>query len=254
MNFLKRVNLFVLSCALMLAAYAFAQPSTQDLQDSLDADSPSKISLALEIDTSGVTDTNEDGHIDAGFQRRDLWVKDYFPDGFVVEVAYAAPTALHLSLWGVRDKWDGHRDLKKYDFLFGIPILSLDVDEGMVSDEGILSLILFVATVGSSESALRTLSKLDYLLFGDTYFSLSDDGRIGLFEKHRILDYGIYSLSTKGKAWEFGFSEALGLRFVLSKNSRRSGYYFDLGGHVRITNQRFRYGMFVQLGSFGSSK
>jgi hypothetical protein len=68
------------------------------------------------------------------------------------------------------------------------------------------------------------------------------------------LDYGIYSLMTDGKPWEFGFSEALGLRLVLSKNYKGSGYYIDLGGHVRITNQRFRYGVFVQLGAFGSGK
>ena len=48
--------------------------------------------------------------------------------------------------------------------------------------------------------------------------------------------------------------DALGLRFVCSKNRRRSGYYIDLGANVRITNQRFRYGVFIQLGSFGSSK
>ena len=254
MDFLKRVNLFVLFCVLMLAACAFAQPSAPNLQDSLEADSLSKISLALDSDTNDAVDTKKVEHVDAGSYRRDLWVKDYFPEGFVVEAAYAAPTALHLSLLGFRDKWDGSGALKKYDFFWGVPMVSLDIDEGMVSDEGILSLILFFAAMGSGESAFETLFKLDYLLFGNTYFSLSDAGRIGLFEKHRVLDYGIYSLSTNGKAWEFGFSEALGLRIVLSKNYRRSGYYFDLGGHVRITNQRFRYGMFVQLGSFSISK
>lgn len=251
---LKELNWFAQLCVLMLTANAIAQPAAQNLQDSLDADSLSKISLALDVDTSGFVDTNKVESVDAGFERRNSRSKDFSPEGFVVEAAYAAPMALHLSLLGGRDKWNYDGALKKYDFLYGVPLVSLDIDECMVSDEGILSLILFIAAMESSESTLETLIKLDYLLFGNTYFSLSDDGRIGLFEKHRILDYGIYSLATDGKPWEFGFSEALGLRVVLSKNYWGSGYYVDLGGHVRITNQRFRYGVFVQLGAFGTQK
>lgn len=253
-KFSKRMNLFALFYILMLAVCALAQPSAQDLQDSLDADSLSKISLALDVDTNGVVDTNKVKRIDAGIERRNSRSKDFSPEGFVVEAAYAAPTALHLSLFGGRDKWVYDGTLKKYDFFYGVPIVSLDIDEWMVSDEGILSLILIIASMESSESAFGTLIKLDYLLFGNTYFSLSDNGRIGLFETHRILDYGIYSLAMDGKAWEFGFSEALGLRFVLSKNYWGSGYYVDLGGHVRITNQRFCYGLFVQLGGFSTHK
>jgi len=257
---LKELNCFALLCVLMLTANAFAQPPAQDLQDSLPADSLhadslSKISLALDVDTNTIVDTNKVESVDVGFERRNSRSKDFFPDGFVFEVGYPALTALHLSLWGIRmDPWDDGRALKKYNFLFGVPIVSFDVDENMVSDEGILALILFFASLERSESTMKTLFKLDYLLFGNTYFSLSDNGQFGLFEKHRILDYGIYSLMTDGKPWEFGFSEALGLRLVLSKNYKGSGYYIDLGANVRITNQRFRYGVFIQLGSFGSSK
>ena len=240
---------------LMLTALVFAL----DLQDSLAADSLrvdslSKISLTAGIDTNDVVDTNKVERIDPAVEATDYSAKNFFPDGFFVEIAYAAPTALHLSLLGGRDNWNNGKPLEKYSFLYGIPFVSLDIDENMVSDEGILALILFFASLERSESTMKTLFKLDYLLFGDTYFSLSDNGQFGLFEKHRILDYGIYSLMTDGKPWEFGFSEALGLRLVLSKNYKGSGYYIDLGGHVRITNQRFRYGVFVQLGTFGSGK
>ena len=239
----------------MLTALVFAL----DLQDSLAADSLrvdslSKISLTAGIDTNDVIDTNKVERIDPAVEATDYSAKNFFPDGFFVEIAYAAPTALHLSLLGGRDNWNNGKPLEKYSFLYGIPFVSLDIDENMVSDEGILALILFFASLERSESTMKTLFKLDYLLFGDTYFSLSDNGQFGLFEKHRILDYGIYSLMTDGKPWEFGFSEALGLRLVLSKNYKGSGYYIDLGGHVRITNQRFRYGVFVQLGAFGSGK
>ncbi len=256
---LKELNWFAQLCVLMLTANAFAQPPALDLQDSLTtdslhADSLSKISLALDVDTSNAVDTNKVEHIDAGITKEVFPVNDYFPEGFVVEIAYAAPSALHLSLFGGRDKWNDKTPLKKYDFLYGIPFVSLYIDESMVSDEGILSLFLFICSMGSSEPVMDALLKLDYFLFGNTYFTLSENGRFGLFEKHRILDYAIYSLTTSGKSWEFGFSEAVGLRFVLLKNRRRSGYYIDLGVHVRITNQRFRYGVFVQLGGFGSSK
>lgn len=252
-------SLLVIFAVFIFVANAFAQSPAQDLQDSLTADSLhtdslSKISLALDVDTSNAVDMNKVEHIDAGITKEVFPINDYFPEGFVVEIAYAAPSALHLSLFGGRDKWNDKTPLKKYDFLYGIPFVSLDIDESMVSDEGILSLFLFICSMGSSEPVMDALLKLDYFLFGNTYFALSENGRFGLFEKHRALDYLIYSLTTDGKPWEFGFSEVLGLRFVCSKNRRRSGYYIDLGVHVRITNQRFRYGVFVQLGGFGSSK
>ena len=249
-----RMKLFSLFCILMLSAYTFAQPPAEDLQDSLDADSLSKISLVLDVDTNGVVDTNKVESVDVGFERRNSRSKDFFPDGFVFEVGYPAPTALHLSLFGGREEWNNGKSLERYSFFYGIPFASLDIDESMVSDEGILSLFLFICSMGSGEPVMDALLKLDYFLFGNTYFVLSENGRFGLFEKHRALDYLIYSLTTDGKPWEFGFSEALGLRLVLSKNYKGSGYYIDLGAHVRITNQRFRYGVFVQLGAFGSGK
>ena len=251
------MNLFALFCILTLAANVFAQPvdaNASILQDSLDADSLSKISLANDVDTNTIVDTNKVERIDPAVDVTGYSAKNFFPDGFVVEIAYAAPTALHLSLFGGREEWNNGKSLERYSFFYGIPFVSLDIDESMVSDEGILSLFLFICSMGSSEPVMDALLKLDYFLFGNTYFVLSENGRFGLFEKHRALDYLIYSLTTDGKPWEFGFSEALGLRLVLSKNYKGSGYYIDLGGHVRITNQRFRYGVFVQLGAFGSGK
>ena len=255
---------FFLCSVLIFATQALAQEPAQDLQDSLaedslrvdslHVDSLSKISLTADIDTNNVIDTNKVERIDPAVDVTGYSAKNFFPDGFVVEIAYAAPTALHLSLFGGREEWNNGKSLERYSFFYGIPFASLDIDESMVSDEGILSLLLFICIMESSESVMETWLKLDYLLFGNTYFTLSENGRFGLFEKHRILDYAIYSLTTSGKSWEFGFSEAVGLRFVLLKNRRRSGYYIDLGVHVRITNQRFRYGVFVQLGGFGSSK
>jgi hypothetical protein len=240
---------------LMLTAPVFALEPALDLQDSLAADSLrvdslSKISLTAGIDTNDVVDTNKVERIDPTVEATDYSAKNFFPDGFFVEIAYAAPTALHLSLLGGRDNWNNGKPLEKYSFLYGIPFVSLDIDENMVSDEGILSLLLFFLCMQQSDFVMNTMVTINYLLFGNTYFALSENGRFGLFEKHRILDYAIYSLTTSGKSWEFGFSEAMGLRFVFSKNRRRSGYYIDLGAHVRITNQRFRYGLFVQLGAF----
>ena len=108
---------------LMLTAPVFALEPALDLQDSLAADSLrvdslSKISLALDVDTNGVVDTNKVESVDAGFERRNSRSKDFSPEGFVVEAAYAAPTALHLSLWGIRaNPWDDGRALKKYNFM-----------------------------------------------------------------------------------------------------------------------------------------
>jgi len=260
---LKELNWFALLCILMLSAHAFAQPPAQDLQDSLvadslaadslHADSLSKISLVLDVDSDDADHTNEvDESIGARIRNTDHLVWDYFPEGFIVEFAYAAPAVVHLSFWRFRDD-GGPNWMKKNGILFGFPALSMEVGEGGVSDEGILSLLLFFFCLEQSSSAMKVMISLNYLLFGDTYFPLSENGRFGLFEKHRILDYALYDWGCD-KPWEFGFSEALGLRFVLSKNFKReSGYYVDLGAHVRITNQRSRYGIFVQLGSFGLS-
>ena len=261
MKFLKELNLFALFCVLLLAAHAFAQEPAQNLQDSLAADSLyadslSKISLAADVDTSNVINTNKVEHIDAGIEDAAFSVKNYSPEGFIVEFAYAAPAVAHLSFWRFRAKDDGltPKWFRKYGIFLGFPAVSLDVGEGGVSDEGILSLLLFFLCLEQSDIVMKAMITLNYLMFGDTYFSLSDNGRFGVFEKHRILDYALYDWG-RDKPWEFGFSEALGLRFVLSENFKReSGYYVDLGANVRITNQRFRYGVFIQLGSFGSSK
>jgi len=256
MKILKGTSQFALLCILMLSAYAFAQEPVQDLQDSLTADSLQKISLASDVDTSDAVDTNKVEYIGTGIRATDQLINDYFPDGFIVEFAYAAPAVVHLSLWRFRLK-DDHmipRWFRKHGILLGFPAVSLDVDEGGISDEGVLSLILFFLCLQQSDNVMNTMITLNYLMFGDTYFPLSDNGRFGIFEKHRILDYALYDWGCD-KPWEFGFSEALGLRFVLSKIFRRSsGYYVDFGAHVRITNQRSRYGIFVQLGSFSSSK
>lgn len=250
---------FFLCCVLIFATQALAQEPAQDLHDSLaedslrvdslHVDSLSKISLALDVDTNKVE------HIDAGVNDVAFPVKDYYPEGFIVEAAYAAPAVVHLSFWRFRvndESWTP-KWLKKFGVLLGFPAVSLDVGEGGISDEGILSLVLFFLCLEQSDFVMNTMITLNYLMFGDTYFPLSGNGRFGVFEKHRILDYALYDWGYD-KPWEFGFSEALGLRVVLSKDHRHSGYYADLGAHVRITNQRFRYGLFVQLGSFSTHK
>ena len=104
MKFLKKVNLFAVLCILMFAVCSFAQPSVQDLQDSLGADSLSKISLALDVDTNGVVDTNKVEHIDAGIEKIPIAEREFFPSGFVMEIAYAAPTVIQVPFLGMRDK------------------------------------------------------------------------------------------------------------------------------------------------------
>ena len=96
------MNLFALFCILTLVANVFAQPvdaNASILQDSLVTDSLSKISLANDVDTNTIVDTNKVESVDVGFERRNSRSKDFFPDGFVFEVGYQALTALHLSLW-----------------------------------------------------------------------------------------------------------------------------------------------------------
>ena len=77
-----RMKLFSLFFMLMFAVCAFAQPSAQNLQDSLDADSLSKISLVLDVDTNGVVDTNKVEHIDAGIEKNSYCRKRVFPERF----------------------------------------------------------------------------------------------------------------------------------------------------------------------------
>lgn len=113
------MNLFALFCILTLAANVFAQPSVQPveanepiLQDSLETDSLSKISLALDVDTNGVVDTNKVEHIDVKIEETpdlnvskkseplllghfcDFYeIKQYTPWNHTTEVAYAGPSA-----------------------------------------------------------------------------------------------------------------------------------------------------------------
>ena len=173
---------------------------------------------------------------------------DYMPYGFTAEIAYAGPTVLSVQLGGRFSSIKGKA-------LVGIPILSADIDfdewsEGWkISDEGILGFFLCIGAFGGNGHDFRIW--LDYLLFGNTYYPLTEDASIGLFETHHIVDYLIYDTSF-GKPWEFGFSEAAGVRIVYSKSRTGDKYYLDLGANVRLTNKASRIGVFVQLGLSGT--
>ena len=170
-------------------------------------------------------------------------VKDYTPYGFTFEVAYAGPSVLSLHLLGYRNFYIKHK------VLVGFPWAAADIDfdGGKVSDEGILGVILFFGGMGNGVPSLW----LNYLLFGNTYYPLTENDQFGLFESHHIVDYAIYDASC-GKPWEFGFTEAAGIRLVYAKGSRDGTYYLDLGGNVRWTNRSFRFGVFVQWGMTGT--
>ncbi|MBR4785623.1 MAG: hypothetical protein IK012_10300 [Fibrobacter sp.] len=249
---LKELNWFALLCVFMLTANAFAQPPAQDLQDSLPADSLhadslSKISLDLEIDTGKVEPAN------VPVNKETASKKDYFPTGWAGEFAYAGPTTLHIAPLGFKDCVKERASLKKFGFIWGFPFVSADLDFGddfTISDEGILSAVSFFFLLSGNETLTNVVGVIDYVLFGNTYFLLTDNGRFGLFEQHRVLDYAIYALGT-GSSWEFGFSEAVGIRFVYTKTKRDDAYYVDLGAHVRITNKHFRFGVFLQWGFTG---
>lgn len=249
MSRLASVLLFVFVSAVL----AFAQPPAQDLQDSLPADSLhadslSKISLDHEIDTGKVEPAN------VPVNKETASKKDYFPTGWSGGIAYAGPTALYASIGGFKG-CISNRDCKKFGFIFGFDFASIDIDfrdEIMISDESILSAATFFFFLSGNETLINVVGVIDYVLFGNTYFLLTDNGRFGLFEQHRVLDYAIEALGT-GSSWEFGFSEAVGIRFVYAKKTKwDDAYYVDLGAHVRITNKHFRFGMFFQWGGAGS--
>ena len=170
-------------------------------------------------------------------------VKPYTPHGFTFEIGYAGPSVLSLHLLGFRNFYI------KRKVLIGFPWIAADIDFGGsgVSDEGILGAILFFGSIGGGPSSIW----VNYLLFGNTYCPLTEDDWFGLFESHHIVDYLIYDLSN-GKPWEFGFTEALGIRFVYAKGDRDGTYYLDLGANVRWTNRSFRFGVFVQWGMTGT--
>ena len=214
-------------------AQTFAQESALDLQDSLDAE-VEKIPIAE---------------------------REFFPSGFVMEIAYAAPTVIQVPFLGMRDKsavWGN-------EFIAtGYAVVSVDVDirsDGVrISDEFLWAFILSMLVSGNPNDPTINREKRDrisewveYILIGNTYWALSEKSRIGLFESHHFVDYGISNL-VYSEGWELGWSQAAGVRIVYSGSYKEGGYYIDLGGHVRITNRHFRFGAFVQLGLFGSSK
>jgi hypothetical protein len=137
------MKLFSLFCILMLAVCAIAQPSAQDLQDSLDADSLSKISLTADIDANNVVDTNKVESVDAGIEKIPIAERKFFPSGFVMEIAYAAPTVIQVPFLGMRDKsavWGNEY------VATGYALVSVDVEfrsDGVrVSDEMLWNFIL----------------------------------------------------------------------------------------------------------------
>ena len=246
-------------CIWMLAVCAFAQPSAQDLQNSLDADSLSKISLALDVDTNGVVDTNKVEHIDAGdvskFDYTDV-INSYYPSGFTIEAAYAGPTILQLRLFGERESPEKIFKNKRFSFGYAAVYLDIDFQRYFVSDEFLFFNVLYLLSgnlfSGKNGEPSGTWGKIvdisAFLINGNTNLSLTENARIGLFETHHFVDY-LFSGLSSSYGWEFGWSQAMGVRFVLSKS-----VYLDLGGHVEITNQRFLFGAFVQLGIFSTHK
>lgn len=256
-----RMKLFSLFCILMLAVCAIAQPSAQDLQDSLDADSLSKISLVLDVDTNGVVDTNKVELIDAGIEKTSDAKYEYFPSGFFMEIAYHAPSVIQIPFFGIRNN---RRLWGKDGVGAGMTALSVDVDirpDGVrISDEMLWAFVLSVSIYGNPNDPTINREKremisewVEYIIIGNTYWALSEKSRIGLFESHHFVDYGISNL-VYSEGWEFGWSQAVGLRFVYSGNAKDGGAYIDLGAHARITNKHFLFGVFVQLGIFGNHK
>ena len=263
-----RMKLFSLFYMLMLAVCASAQPSVQPddanepiLQDSLETDLLSKISLANDVDTNTIVDTNKVELIDAGIEKTSDVNYEYFPNGFYMEIAYHAPSVIQIPFFGIRN----NRRLWERDGVgAGMTALSVDVDirsDGVrISDEFLWAFILTILVSGNPNDPTINREKRDrisewveYILIGNTYWALSEKSRIGLFESHHFVDYGISNL-VYSEGWELGWSQAAGVRIVYSGSYKEGGYYIDLGGHVRITNRHFRFGTFVQLGLFGSSK
>ena len=221
MGRLGKFNLFVFLFTAVSAVHAFAQPA--------------------EVDESILREYCP--------RCNDNKPPDYMPYGFTAEIAYAGPTVLRMQLFGLRIF-----SIKK-KALIGLPLIAADIDfdewnEGWkISDEGILGFFLCIGAFGGNGHDFRIW--LDYLLFGNTYYPLTEDASIGLFETHHIVDYLIYDTSL-GKPWEFGFSEAAGVRLVYAKGNHGGKSYLDLGANVRLTNKAFRFGAFVQFGFTGT--
>ena len=258
---------FFLCCVLIFATQALAQEPALDLQDSLaedslridslHVDSLSKISLTADIDANNVVDTNKVEHIDAGIKNvgtftdedvRDIsnfLGDDNRPVGAFTELAYAGPSIMHVKLFGIRD------DIFPFGKgrLFGgsSARFDIDFDRGIVSDE---LLLLTVLGVGTKLLFDLSFEIFFYVMSGDSYFALSKNGWVGLFESHHVVDYFFGNLGTS-RGWEFGWSQAAGVRLALIRYT-----YFDVGYHVQISNQRKLHGMFLQFGTnfwtFGS--
>ena len=118
---------------LMLTAPVFALEPALDLQDSLAADSLrvdslSKISLANDVDTNTIVDTNKVESVDAGISQNldsvDV-INPYYPSGFTIEAAYAGPTILQLRLFGGRE--NPHELFKNKWISFGFAFGYLDI-------------------------------------------------------------------------------------------------------------------------------
>ena len=244
---MRKSLLSVMLLILMMTGVSMAD----SLQDSSDVDSLSKISLALDVDTNKVE------HIDAEIEKIPIAEREFFPSGFIMEIAYAAPTVIQVPLLGMRDKsavWGNEY------VATGYALVSIDVEfrsDGVrVSDEMLWNFIL-IATIFSVGGHGSMAEKIDdwiqYLMIGNTYWSLSQNSKIGLFESHHFVDY-IFSNMAYSEFWEFGWSQAVGFRYVYSGNAKNGGAYIDLGAHARITNKHFLFGALVQLGLFGNDK
>jgi hypothetical protein len=247
-----RMKLFSLFCILTLAANVFAQPvdaNASILQDSLVTDSLSKISLANDVDTNTIVNTNKVESVDAGVSQNldsvDV-INPYYPSGFTIEAAYAGPTILQLRLFGGRENPHELFKNKWISFGFAVGYLDIDFQRGFISDDCLF--MFLISLMGRTETFESFWVVLASVVNGNTYLSLTENARIGLFETHHFVDY-LFSGLSSSYGWEFGWSQAMGVRFVLSKSA-----YLDLGGHVEITNQRFLFGAFVQLGIFGGHK
>lgn len=248
-------NLFVIFVIWFCSVHAFAQNPALDLQDSLrvdslHVDSLSKISLTADIDTNNVIDTNKVEHIDAKVKNvgtftaeevrdiKNFLGDDNRPIGVFTEFAYAGPSMMHVKLFGIRDDFFAFGNGRI--FCGSSARFDIDFDRGIVSDE-----LLFLAVLGVGAKLLFGLSfeNFFYVTNGDTYFALAKNGWVGLFESHHVIDYFLGNLGTS-RGWEFGWSQAAGVRLALIKYT-----YLDVGYHVQISNQRKLHGMFLQFGT-----
>lgn len=176
----------------------------------------------------------------------------YYPWGFTIEAAYAGPMIIQLRLFGFRDP--PKKVFGDHWLSFGYSAMFLDVDlrREYISDEGLLVFVYCclagIASTHNWEKLLTVAEIIPYVINGNTYLSLSKNGRVGIFETHHYVDYLLSALNWSHD-WEFGWSQVAGLRFVCAKE-----FYVDVGGHVEITNQRKLFGAFVQLGLAGLGK